>query len=238
LSAQNRDEGLDDGVLPPGRLVPPPPSPRLAEAIRTLQPVRARTRFGAFAAVGVAGLIAPAVVLAHHKMRADLAALPLGWVITAAALWAVAFASSLAAALIPARGDVLVRPARASGVGTLALAALVTFALLATARAPGVSLRPEDAHMSLLTSCLHCGGFALEMAAPFLLLGLVALRRLTPVGGARVGLALGAAGGAMGGLVLHFICPLATTAHVTLGHVGGALAAALIGAALLAWFRR
>ena len=130
------------------------------------------------------------------------------------------------------------RPARASGVGSLALVALVTFALSASAQAPGVSLRPEDAHMSLLTSCLHCGGFALEMAAPFLLLGLVALRRLTPVGGARVGLALGAAGGAMGGLVLHFICPFAGTAHVTLGHVGGALAAALIGAALLARLRR
>jgi hypothetical protein len=54
------------------------------------------------------------------------------------------------------------------------------------------------------------------------------------MGRARVGLALGAAGGAMGGLVLHFICPYADTAHVVLGHLGGAILAAAAGAALFA----
>ena len=66
------------------------------------------------------------------------------------------------------------------------------------------------------------------MAAPCVALGVLALRRLAPVGGARLGVALGAAGGALGGLVLHFICPFASGVHVALGHVGGmALAAAL-----------
>ena len=233
----NTDD-IDRGALPPDRLEPPPPARALMDAVQSMKPVRTRTRFGAFAAVALGGLVAPAAVLTHHAMRRDLGALPLGWVITAAALWGIAFASSLAAALIPARGDVLVPPARASSVGGLALAALLTFSLLASVQAPGASLRPQDAHLTLLGSCLHCGTFVLEMAAPFLLLGFIALRRLTPGGGARVGLALGAAGGAMGGLVLHFICPFAGAAHVTGGHVGGALVAAGLGAALLAIFRR
>ena len=53
------------------------------------------------------------------------------------------------------------------------------------------------------------------------------------MGRARLGMALGAAGGAMGGFVLHFICPYAETAHVVLGHVGGTILAAAAGAALL-----
>ena len=61
----------------------------------------------------------------------------------------------------------------------------------------------------------------LQVAAVFLVAGLLALRRLVPVGRSRAGMALGAAGGAMGGLVLAFICPFANTAHVVLAHVGG-----------------
>ena len=41
------------------------------------------------------------------------------------------------------------------------------------------------------------------------------------------------AGGAMGGLVLHFICPIADTGHVALAHVGGMALAAAVGALLL-----
>ena len=68
----------------------------------------------------------------------------------------------------------------------------------------------------------------------FRVAGLFALRRLVHVGGARAGLALGAAAGAMGGFVLHFICPFASTAHVVLGHVGGMVLTAVAGALLAA----
>jgi len=107
------------------------------------------------------------------------------------------------------------------------------FALCASVEAPGVSLHPADLHMSLLGSAIHCAFTALLLAVPSILIGLAALRRLAPVGGVRVGLALGAAGGALGGLVLHLICPIANAGHVLLGHVGGmALAAALAAVAL------
>jgi hypothetical protein len=128
---------------------------------------------------------------------------------------------------------VLPAPARGSRAGIAAVLSLLVFVLCASVEAPGVSLRPEDLHRTLMNTSLHCASFALLMAAPCLLLGLLALRRLAPVGGARLGLALGAAGGALGGLVLHFICPIANVGHVALGHVGGmALAAALAAVTL------
>jgi hypothetical protein len=46
-------------------------------------------------------------------------------------------------------------------------------------------------------------------------------------------MALGAAGGAMGGMALVFICPFASTAHVVGGHVVGMLLAAAAGALLV-----
>ena len=70
------------------------------------------------------------------------------------------------------------------------------------------------------------------------LIGLLVLRRLVPIGGSRIGMALGAAGGAMGGFVLHFICPIAGTAHVVLAHVGGMVLAAGAGALLLSGVTR
>ncbi len=224
---------FDDRTLPPGRVDPPPPSPELLNAIQGMAPVHTRARFGALAAVALVGLVAPALVLTRHAYRPDLAALPRGWVIAAAALWSAAFVSALTAALVPRREDVLPAPGRASRVGGAALAVLFVFALAASVQVPGVSLRPEDAHMTLLRSCVHCASFVLEIAVPILLVGLFTLRRLVPVGRARIGMALGAAGGALGGFVLHFICPLAGTAHVVLGHVGGTILAAIAGALLL-----
>ena len=113
---------LRDG-LPPGEVQPPPPSARLMSAVQQMQPVRTRSRLGAFAVVAAAALAVPGVVLAHHAMRPDLGALPRGWVIAAAALWAVSFGVALWTALVPSRGDVLPAPARASRAGLTAVVA-------------------------------------------------------------------------------------------------------------------
>jgi hypothetical protein len=226
---------FDDGVLgPPGEFdAAPPPAADLLRAVGGMKPVRTRTRFGAFVLVALVGLVAPVIALGHLPMRQDLEALPVWWVSTAAALWGLVFALSLAAALVPRRGDVLPAPGRASRISGTAMVVLLLFALVATAQAPGLSVRPEDLHMSLFRACVHCIRFVFEIAAAFLLIGLIALRRLVPMGGPRIGMALGAAGGAMGGLVLHFICPIAGTAHVVLAHVGGMVLAAATGALLL-----
>jgi hypothetical protein len=195
--------------------------------------VRTRTRFGALATVALLGLVAPVIAFVRVPLRRDWPGLPVGWVIAAAALWGVSFALSLAAALVPRPGDVLPAPSRASRIAATVLAGLVVFALFATVDVPGLSMRPAERGWTLFDSCVHCVGFIAKIAIVFLAVGLVALRRVAPVGGARVGLALGAAGGAMGGFVLLFTCPFANTAHVVLSHVGGVVLAALAGAILL-----
>ena len=224
---------IDKRALPAGRTDAPPPSTDLLSTIDGMKPVRTRSRFGALALVAMAGLVTPAVVLAHHPYRPDLASLPLAWVIAAAALWAAASVSALSAALVPRPGQVLPAPRHASRVAVRVLLALAAFVLAASVHVEGGSLRPEDAHLTLLQSCVHCATVVLEIAAPFLFAGVYALRRLVPDGRARIGLGLGAAGGAMGGFVLHFICGFAGTAHVLIGHVGGTILAAAAGAALL-----
>ena len=171
--------------------------------------------------------------MAHCGFRRDWPGLPVGWVIAAVLLWGAAFSASLGAALVPRRGDVLPAPSRASRVSAVAIAALALFALFATVDVPGLSMRPAERGWSLFDSCLHCIGTVAKVAVVFLIFGFVALRRLVPVGGARVGMALGAGAGAMGGLLLVFICPFATAAHVVLGHVGGTVLASIAGALLL-----
>jgi hypothetical protein len=212
---------------------PPAPSPDLLRAIGDMKPVRTRTRFGAAAVVALIGLVGPIVALARGPLRRDLTALPVAWVVVASAVWGAAFALSLVAALVPRRGDVLPAPSRASFVAVVAMAAVGLFALVATVDVPGVSMTPAERGWTLAESCLHCIGTISKVAFVFLIAGLLALRRLVPVGGSRVGMALGAAGGAMGGLLLVFLCPFASAAHVVGGHVVGMALAAIAGALLM-----
>jgi hypothetical protein len=223
--------GVDLG----GRLDAPPPPPRadLLARIAGMQAVRTRGRFAALAAVLAAGIVVPVAMLAVMPWRRDLAALPRAWVIGAAAVWFAAFATPLVVALVPARGDVLPSAGRASRVALAAVGALAAFTLLGSSDAPGVSPRLPPGAGPLLISCLRCISVLLPVALVFLIAGIVVLRRLLPMGARRIGVALGAAGGAMGGFVLHWHCPLAQTAHVVLGHVGGVVLAAAAGAILL-----
>jgi hypothetical protein len=209
---------------------PPPPSPQMLKAVGAIKPVRTRSRFGAFLVVLVIGAAWPAYSLLRFPLRPDLGALPSAWVGIGAALWAFAFVSSLAMALVPARGDVLPSAGRASRVSTIAMGVVLLFTALWTAHAPGVSLRPEDIGKTLIQSCYGCGKYVLQVSAIFLILGFLFLRRVLPMGGRRIGLALGAAGGSLAGLALHFACPIATTGHVLISHVGVMILASLAGA--------
>jgi hypothetical protein len=212
---------------------PPPPSPEMLKTLGTMKPVRTRSRFGTFAAVLAIGAIWPAYSLSSSPLRPDLGKLPAAWVAIGAALWAFAVVSSLAAALVPARGHVLPAAGRASGISTVGMGLIVLFIALWTAHVPGVSVRPENIGKTLLQSCYGCGKYVLQTAAVVVVLGFLFLRRRLPVGARRIGLAVGAAGGALGGLALHFLCPIATTAHIMLAHVGAMILSSLAGALIL-----
>jgi len=217
----------------------PPPSPELLRAVGDMTPVRTRGRFGlltAFAALVVA--VPVFTLIGGGHFRRDLGALPIAWLIAAAGLWGLAAALPLVAALVPRRGDVLPAPSRASRVATFAMAAVALFALFATVNVPGLSMSPAERGWTPLHAALHCLRIVMVVALPPSFAAAVVLPRLMPVGRARVGMALGAAGGAVGGLLLVFICPFASTAHVVLGHVGGMLLAALASAIMVPMFGR
>ena len=234
MKPQDAEKGadeIDDRLLRAARDIPPPPlSPEMQKAVAAVKPVRTRSRFGAFLIVLAVGAAWPAFTLIRSPFRKDLGVLPPAWVAIGAALWAVTLVVSLAAALVPARGDVLPSAGRASRVSAIAMGLVLLFIAAWTAYAPGVSLRPEDLGMTLMQSCYGCGKYVLQVAALFVILGLLFLRRALPIGGRRIGLAVGAAGGALGGLALHFLCPIATTGHVLLSHVGAMVLASLAGA--------
>ena len=233
---KDKDKDFDDRVLGQATGVdapPPAPSADLLRAVEGMKPVRTRTRFGALAVVGLAGLVGPALALLRTPMRRDWPGLPIGWITAAVTIWGLAFAASLVAALVPRRGDVLPAPSRASRVALAAIGGVGLFALLATVDVPGMSMQPAERGWTPFEACLHCIGTIAKVAIVFLIVGQVALRRLVPVGGSRVGMALGAAAGAMGGLLLVFVCPFASTSHVVLGHVTGVVLAALAGAILM-----
>ncbi|HVR62092.1 MAG TPA: NrsF family protein [Polyangia bacterium] len=212
---------------------PPAPSPALMAAVQAMKPVRMRSRFTAFAVVLALGLIWPVVTLLVRPLRQDMPGLPRAWIIGGAIVWGAVFVVSLAAALIPRRGDVLPGAGRASRLSFVGMLIVFLLALFFSASVPGMSVSPADRGWTLFDSCVHCIGYVFGVAGVCFVAGVLVLRRLMPVGTRRIGMALGAAGGALGGLALHFICPFAGTDHVVLAHVGGMVLAAAAGAALL-----
>ena len=199
-----------------------------------MKPVRTRTRFGR----GGGGRAGRAWSGRRSRSRAGRCAgiwprCRSRWVIAAVALWGGAFVLSLVAALVPRRGDVLPAPSRASRSPARRWPWWRCSRCSRPSTFRASACCPAERGWTLFESCVHCIGTVGKVAAVFLIVGLLALRRLVPVGGSRVGMALGAAGGAMGGLLLVFICPFATAAHVVLGHVGGMVLAAVAGALLM-----
>jgi hypothetical protein len=211
---------------------PPPPGGPLLEAVGSMRPVRTRVPARTLLLLLVVGLVAP-VAAVIHRTRPDLPFLPVAWVVVMALAWVGGVVAPLLAALIPRRGQVLPDGARAGRIAALSTALLVLLGLVATVDAPGRTVIPDFPE-----GWWHCVSFGLKIAAPVLLASAVVLRRLHPVGSWRVSAALGAAGGALGGLTLHFICGYGGGLHVGLAHAGAAVLAAGIGAVVLApWVR-
>jgi hypothetical protein len=212
---------------------PPPPGGPLLEAVGSMRPVRTRVPWRTLLVLLALGLVWP-VAAVLHRTRADLPFLPLAWVVLMALAWAGGVVAPLVAALIPRRGEVLPDGARAGRIAAVCASLLVLLGLVATVDAPGKTLIPP----SFPRAWWHCASFGLQVAAPVLIASAVVLRRLHPVGSWRVAAALGAAGGALGGLTLHFICGYGGGLHVGLAHAGAVVLGAGIGAVVLAPFLR
>jgi len=227
---------IDDDLLALGGLSIPPPSPALLAVVRrTDRVVRRDPRL----AVGAVILVALAALIIHlhsHGIRRDLAALPHWWLWTMTAAWFAAFVAPLAVALVPWRHSMLVdvRAARLVAFSIPALA--IAMAAVLRIDAPGATrLLTSAADVTAeLEWCLVTG---IEMIAVPFTLGIVMLRRgPLPVYRRWVGAALGAANGALAGLMLHLACDVGGAFHTGVSHGGQAVIGALAGSLLVPAF--
>jgi hypothetical protein len=169
-----------------------------------------------------------AVLLLLFRMRRDLDGLPIGWVIGVAVTWFAGFGALLWLAIVPRRGAVMPRW-RAAGVGAaIASVVFVIGGLLVHEQGPGSMVGGLDEVLRGY-KCLELG---LATALVPIILGAIALRGAAPVGSRWVAAGLGAAGGSLGGLVLHLHCHISDAWHVGLIHGGVVALSALIAAVL------
>jgi hypothetical protein len=211
---------------------PPPPSPALLDAVAKMKPVRTRVPWRPLLISIVLFLIYGAI-FPLHGTRQDLHFLPEWWLLSVGAVWLMGLVAPLAFALLPRRGQVLPDGTRALAV------ALVTTALIIAVNALVPGITGHEAHREFLDGWIHCVRFALPVAILPVAIGLMAVRRLAPVGSWRIGAAIGAAAGALSGLCLHLICPIASPLHVACAHGGSVIICAIAGALIapLRWSR-
>jgi hypothetical protein len=213
----------------------PPPSSALLSAIDGMKPVRTRVPGRTLLAFAGLALVVLLLSVGVGGMRKDLSGLPAAWVVSMTLAWATAATLSLVVALLPARGEVLANTARAGRVALTSTAALVALGFFATVDAPGRTIIPDHAFGGATWHCLFTG---LKVTTAVLILAIVLLRRAFPSGGMRIAAALGAAGGAVGGLMLHLTCSFGGGLHVGIAHAGGMVLGMVLGAVVVARFLR
>ncbi|HUH02651.1 MAG TPA: NrsF family protein [Kofleriaceae bacterium] len=219
------------GLGAPGASVPPL-HPDLERELGSLQAVSPRRPLRQLALFSLVSLSVAGGLLAVLTLRRDLELLPRAWLIAYSAGWFLGFLGLGALALLPARHQVSPRW-RAAGIAALgAGAAFVVVGLLLARSTTESTMAPATAGglWDFGRACLSLG---LVTAITPVLLGTLFLRGAAPVGARWVGWALGAAGGALGGLLLHLHCPIADHLHLGVIHGGVVVIAGLLSALIV-----
>jgi hypothetical protein len=220
---------LEEALQAMSAVSPPPLSPPTEALLRALTPVRTASPAKPFAATAAASL---AIAVAHVVAigtRADLPRLPVRWVVLVAFGWGAGFFAVLAATMVPKRGSMLPDPVRVAiltRVGVLGMIAL-------GASVGGIASAPLATWDGQLRQGALCLFSATEVAVVPFIGAALGIHRTLPVDARAVGAALGAAGGALGALTLHFRCGVGGALHVGVAHGGAAIVCALIGGAVL-----
>jgi hypothetical protein len=229
----DQDWKLDQALGAVGAAAVPPLSPAVIAAMRPGQPVVRRNPNRAFVVVLVVSLAALAVHLHNQRLRRDLDALPSWWLWTLAAGWLAVFIAPLAIVMLRARRTLLPgeRAIRLAVFAVPALAiAMTTVLRIDVPPATKLLTNPADI-IAELEWCL-VGGLQL-IAVPFALGMFLVRRSCLPVHRRWIGAALGAANGALAGLMLHFACGVGGTLHTGVAHAGHAVLGAIAGSILV-----
>jgi negative regulator of sigma F NrsF-like protein len=210
--------------------LPPPAPPAMSRALEAelaqLRPVAPRRPLRQLALLVAVSLLYGAGLVWWFAMRPDLRQLPMGWLFGVGLCWLLGFLVPMTLATVPARGSMMPRWRLAGLASVVASIAMVGLGLVLH---PGAFELPGWAGVVHGFGCLEAG---LETAVVPIILGTLALRRALPVGSRWVAAGIGAAGGSLGGLVLHLHCPVDGGLHVGLVHGGVVVIAALVAAAL------
>lgn len=221
-----RDGELLDEVRPP----PPPPEigALLDAELARLAPRATRRPWRDLMVVLLGGLVTAAALLVLMRVRKDLAELPRLWLVLMALGWLAGFAIPAYLALVPPAGQMVARWRAAAVASAISALGFVTVGFLIQPSGPSSAVRTQSVLHG--HACLELG---LGAALVPVLLAALAVRGAFPVGSRCAAAALGAAGGALGGLLLHFHCSLADPWHVGVMHslvvvVGGAISALIV----------
>lgn len=199
----------------------------LEAALGDMEPVktrRPRREFLLFTLISVPFFV---VMLVVAGFRSDLEALSSTWVAGLAFLWFATFAASAYLGLVPRPGQVVPRRHQARRFVITASIGLVALGLFATQTVDGSGTYDPTA-ANVVSHGHFCSIVGLSAGAVPGLLALLFMRRSMAVGRMSMGLALGAAGGALSGLMLLFHCGIAERFHVGLAHGGIVIISALI----------
>ncbi len=219
-----RDDELAE-LRPLEPLASPPPSAALEAELAALTPVRPRRPVRDASLIVITGLVFAGGMLAMMEVRADLLELPRIWLWTMGAAWLLGFVVPAWLALVPPRGQVIARWRAAAAAGGISAVLFVV---------SGFALQPHcpSSYTSLEETLHHYGCLEVGLLASLVpvLLAAIAVRGAFPVGSRWAAAALGAAGGSLGGLMLHFHCSITDRVHVGVMHGGVVIIAALISA--------
>jgi hypothetical protein len=227
---EDRDPAVDRGLEALAGHEGPEIPEALERELAALAPVKPRAPRRELLVLVALSLLYAAGIVGVLGVRRDLAALPTGWTVAYGAMWLFAFVAIAYLVVVPKRGAVMPRVRLAGWIAAIAAVGLIGFGFFGAR---------EASHATPL-ACLRRGHACLEIglvtAAAPLALALLVLRGTLPVGSRRAALAIGAAAGSLGGLALHFHCPVGDRWHLGLVHGGVVLLAA--GLAGLAAFVR
>jgi hypothetical protein len=228
MSARAADDGFDpiDSLRDLPAATAPPLGAALEAELRDLAPTPPRRPARQALIAVAASLVYGAVVLAVYTVRHELGDLPRVWLIAYLAAWMIGFALPLWISIVPRPGSMMPRWQLGGALAALSSVGFVLAGFLVPRSAPGSS------HLGLGHghACLSMGLIAAVMPV---VLGTLILRGAAPVGSRATAAALGAAGGSLGGLVLHLHCPISDGLHVGVTHGGVVALAALLSAALV-----
>jgi hypothetical protein len=223
---------MSDDLLAGLAAAPPPALPSLSASFEAelaqLKPVVTRRPLRQLAILVGISLIYGAALVGMLTVRRDFAELPMGWLAAAGLAWLLGFIVPAYLALVPQTGTMMPRLPWAAGAAIASSVAFVVLGRLVHPDGPS-SLHYGWERFPHGHTCMELG---LATALVPVVAGAIFLRGALPVGSRWIAACLGAAGGCLGGLVLHLHCPIADWQHVTLIHgsvvaVSAALAAAL-----------